>query len=151
MEVKGESGASAGPLAEAQHWTAMENARREKKDGMPNRGCLTGCGCPAQKMAVRADGAMVACGQMPHQELGRINRDDLREVWQGHPLLEAMRERRNIPLSSFEFCRGCAYIPYCTGNCPAIAYNLTGKVNHPSPDACLRRFLEEGGRLPGMA
>ena len=54
-------------------------------------------------------------------------------------------------MTEFEFCAGCAYVPYCTGNCPGLAYTLTGQVDHPSPDACLRRFLEEGGRIPGPA
>jgi hypothetical protein len=39
-------------------------------------------------------------------------------------------------------------VPYCAGNCPALAYTITGKEDHPSPDACLRTFLLEGGRLP---
>jgi radical SAM protein with 4Fe4S-binding SPASM domain len=69
-------------------------------------------------------------------------------VWQHHPELQRLRERRDIPLSEFAFCRGCAYIPYCAGGCPALAYTLTEQENHPSPDACLRRFLKEGGRLP---
>jgi MoaA/NifB/PqqE/SkfB family radical SAM enzyme len=59
-----------------------------------------------------------------------------------------MRERSQIPLTDFEFCEGCPYIPYCTGNCPGLAYSITGKVDHPSPDACLRQFLEDGGRIP---
>jgi hypothetical protein len=29
-----------------------------------------------------------------------------------------------------------------------LAYTITGQVNHPSPDACLRDFLKEGGKLP---
>ena len=37
---------------------------------------------------------------------------------------------------------------YCTGNCPALAYTILGKENHPSPDACLKRFLDGGGVLP---
>ena len=53
-----------------------------------------------------------------------------------------------ISLEEFEFCTGCSYIPYCTGNCPGMGFNLTGEVNHPSPDACLRKFLAEGGTLP---
>ncbi len=32
-----------------------------------------------------------------------------------------------------------------------MAYTLTGQVNHPSPDACLRRFLADGGRLDTLA
>jgi SynChlorMet cassette radical SAM/SPASM protein ScmE len=144
----GRISAAAGPLAEARAWLAMEEARQEGKESIPGRGYLTSCGGPMNKIAVRADGVMVPCGQISHIELGRINQDNLREVWQNHPELKRLRERRNIPLSDFEFCRACDYINYCTGNCPALAYTLLGDENHPSPDACLKRFLEEGGRLP---
>jgi SynChlorMet cassette radical SAM/SPASM protein ScmE len=99
-------------------------------------------------IGVRADGVIVACGQMPHMELGRINTDDLKEIWQNHPELTKMRMRHTIPLSNFEFCRDCDYINYCTGSCPALAYTITGDPYRPAPDSCLRRFLEEGGRLP---
>jgi SynChlorMet cassette radical SAM/SPASM protein ScmE len=145
----GRVSATAGPLAEGRVWLEMEAARREGRASMPSQGFLTGCGGPMSKLAVRADGVLVPCSQMPHIELGRINRDDLRQVWQDHPALKRLRERREIPLSGFPFCEGCPYIPYCTGNCPALAYTLVGEENHPSPDACLRRFLEQGGRLPG--
>lgn len=140
--------ATAGPLAEARGWLEMDQAHREGIDSIPGRGFLTGCGGPMSTLGVRADGVMVPCCQMPHIELGRINKDDLREVWQNHPELKKLRERRYIPLGSFEFCQGCEYINYCTGNCPAVTYTICGEVNHPSPDACLRRFLEEGGKLP---
>jgi SynChlorMet cassette radical SAM/SPASM protein ScmE len=144
----GRISAAAGPLAEGRTWLEMEEAHCEGREPTPGRGFLTGCGGPMSTLAVRADGVMVPCGQMPHIELGRINRDDLREVWQRHPELKRLRERRAIPLNDFAFCAGCPYIPYCTGNCPALAYTLVGEENHPSPDACLRRFLEQGGRLP---
>jgi SynChlorMet cassette radical SAM/SPASM protein ScmE len=129
-------------------WLEMERARQEGKDRLPGRGYLTGCGGFMSKIAVRADGVMVPCCQIPHIELGLINKDDLKEVWQNHPELKRLRERGDIPLNDFEFCRGCDYINYCTGSCPALAYTILGKENHPSPDACLKRFLEEGGRLP---
>jgi SynChlorMet cassette radical SAM/SPASM protein ScmE len=99
-------------------------------------------------MAVRADGVMIPCNQMSHIKLGRINHDDLKEAWQSHPELERIRNRREIPLADFEFCKGCGYTRYCSGNCPALAYTTVGEENHPSPDACLRRYLEAGGRLP---
>ena len=146
-KYNGRISAMAGPLAEARNWLKMERARREGGEGLPGRGYLTGCSGPMNKMAVRADGVMVPCIQLSHMELGRINEDDLREVWQNHPQLKHLRERRTIPLSDFEFCKGCDYIPYCTGSCPALASTILGKENHPSPDACLKRFLE-GGRLP---
>jgi SynChlorMet cassette radical SAM/SPASM protein ScmE len=147
-KFNGRISATAGPLAEASSWLGMEQTRGEGKERIPGRGFLTGCGGPMSKIAVRADGVMIPCGQIPHIELGRINKEDLKEVWQHQPELDRLRERRDIPLSNFEFCKGCDYINYCTGNCPALAYAVFGEVNHPSPDACLRRFLEEGGRLP---
>jgi SynChlorMet cassette radical SAM/SPASM protein ScmE len=140
--------AQAGPLAEATMWAEMEDTRQNGVSRIPTRGSLTACGCVMDKIAVRADGTIVPCTMLSHIELGRINRDDLEEIWQYHPEMKKIRERRNIPLSGFEFCKGCQYINYCTGNCPGLAYTITGKVNHPSPDACLKRFLEDGGKLP---
>ncbi len=29
-----------------------------------------------------------------------------------------------------------------------LAYSITGQVDHPSPDACLRQFIAEGGVIP---
>jgi SynChlorMet cassette radical SAM/SPASM protein ScmE len=139
--------ASAGPLSEGRMWRRMEEARASGAPPFPNGGRLTGCGCHGHKIAIRADGAIIPCNMLPHIELGRINRDSLAEVWQQAPALKELRTRHTIPLTEFEFCADCPYIPYCTGNCPALAYTLTGQVNHPSPDACLRRFLDDGGSL----
>ncbi len=148
-KYNGQISASAGPLAEARNWLEMEAARREGREPIPGRGYLTSCGGVMSQMAVRADGVMVPCIQMSHIELGRINIEDLKEIWLHHSELSRLRERRQIPLSDFDFCEGCDYINYCAGNCPALAYTIVGEENHPSPDACLRRFLEDGGRLPG--
>ncbi len=149
-KYRGRIDASAGPLAEAKHWIEMENARKEKKQNLSDCGFLRSCGGVFTKMAVKANGTMIPCSQMGHIELGRINQDDLTETWQNHPELVRLRERVTIPLETFEFCQGCEYIPYCRGNCPALAYTITGEENHPSPDACLKRFLEVGGRVPGI-
>jgi SynChlorMet cassette radical SAM/SPASM protein ScmE len=143
----GRISAAAGPLAEARMWRRMEEARVQNAPPFPNGGRLTACGCPSNKIAVRADGMIIPCCMLPHVVLGRINHDSLEEVWQSSPGLKQLRERHTIKLSNFEFCAECAYIPYCTGNCPGLAYNLTGQVDHPSPDACLRRYLKDGGLL----
>jgi SynChlorMet cassette radical SAM/SPASM protein ScmE len=139
--------ANAGPLADGRMWHRMEEARAQGAPAFPNGGHLTACGCPSSKIAVRADGAIVPCNMLAHMELGRINQDSLAEVWQTSPTLKQLRSRHTIPLTEFEFCAECSYSPYCTGNCPGLAYTLTGKIDHPSPDACLRRFLEEGGAI----
>jgi SynChlorMet cassette radical SAM/SPASM protein ScmE len=147
-EYAGRINATAGPLAEGMLWLEMEKARRLGRGRLPGKGYLTACGGPTDKIAIRSDGVMVPCIQMSHIELGRINQDDLRKVWQSHPELHRLRERCKTSLKDFEFCRGCDYINYCTGNCPALAYMIVGTDNHPSPDACLKKFLEDGGRLP---
>lgn len=144
----GRINAQAGPLAEGRMWSEMERARRAGLGSLPDRGRLTACGCVFDKIAVRTDGVIVPCNMLSHIELGRINRDPLDEVWRNHPELRKVRERRFIPLSRYDFCRGCDYLNYCTGNCPALAYSHLGVVDHPSPDGCLRKFLSEGGRLP---
>ncbi len=144
----GNISANAGPLAEARGWSEMEQAREEGWEPIAGRGFLTGCGGANSKIGIRADGIMVPCTQMPDMALGRINQDDLTEIWQTHHELNRFRNRCEIPLSSFDFCRGCHYIGYCTGNCPAISYTIVHDAYHPSPDSCLRLFLESGGELP---
>ncbi|MCJ7443892.1 MAG: SynChlorMet cassette radical SAM/SPASM protein ScmE [Methanotrichaceae archaeon] len=147
----GRINAMAGPLAEGTMWREMEKARSMKLASIDNRGSLVGCGCIFNKIAVRADGTIVPCTLLSHMELGKINQDSLREIWQHHPELKKLRDRCHIALSDLEFCRGCHYIPYCTGNCPATAYALHGETNYPSPEGCFKRFLEAGGRLPAGA
>jgi len=144
----GRISAQAGPLAEAHYWNEMEKARKRDSPQFDNGGNLTGCGCPSNKITVRADGMFVPCSMLSHMKLGRINRDSFKEVWQENPELHTLRSRHTIPLASFKECSVCEYAPYCTGNCPGAAYSLTGKVNLPSPDACLQRFLAKGGKLP---
>ena len=147
-QYDGRISAQAGPLADGEMWQRMEEARSHGVPSFPDGGYLTACGCHNSKINIRADGAITPCSMLPHMELGRINRDSLIDVWRHHADLGQLRRRHAIPLTAFEFCRDCPYIPYCTGNCPGLAYTMIGQVDHPSPDACLRRFLEDGGRLP---
>jgi SynChlorMet cassette radical SAM/SPASM protein ScmE len=145
----GRISASAGPLADVRHWRTMAQSRSEGRKSLEGGGYLTGCGCTMQSLAVRADGVFIPCIQLSHIELGRINADPLERIWHDHPNLNRLRERRTIPLNSFSYCKGCDYIPYCTGNCPALAYSILGNLNHPSPDACFKQFIAQGGELPG--
>ncbi len=150
-EYAGRIGATAGPLAEARGWTAMLSAADDAGGAGEARrgGRLNGCGVGGSKLAVRADGVITPCSQLPQIELGHIARDDLGQVWREHPELVRLRGRHTIPLSEFPFCADCAYRASCTGNCPGMASAHGGDAYAPSPDACLRRFLEDGGRLPG--
>lgn len=144
----GRINAAAGPLAEGRMWGKMVKAAAAKEPPFPNGGRLTACGCTSNKIAVRPDGAINPCNMLAHLVLGHINVDSLQDIWLNHPVMVGMRTRRSIPLDGFEFCAGCDYMPYCTGNCPGLAYTITGQVDHPSPDACLRNYLREGGELP---
>jgi len=144
-QYPGRISAQAGPLAEGLMWGRMEAARARGDPPFSNGGHLTACGCPGEKIAVRADGAYVPCTLLEHIELGWINQDSLAEMWQRSPEMNRLRRRHTIALQDFEFCAGCPYLDYCTGNCPALAYALTGEVDHPSPDACLRRYRQDGG------
>jgi SynChlorMet cassette radical SAM/SPASM protein ScmE len=148
QKYNGRITATAGPLAEADLWSQMIDACNNNQTEESNGGCLTACNGPFDTLAVRSDGVMVPCSQLNHIELGRINKDDLQSVWLNHPELRRLRTRHVISLESFDFCKGCEYMNHCTGNCPALAYTLVGEENHPSPDACLKRFLEQGGELP---
>ncbi len=140
--------ASAGPLAEAHAWLEIENARKKGLQSLPGGGHLTSCGGPMTKLAVRADGVMVPCVQLSNIELGRINVDSLAEVWRNSQELNRLRDRSSIPLADFDFCRGCEYVDFCRGGCPAMADSMIGNPYHPSPDSCYKRFLEAGGVLP---
>ncbi len=141
--------ASAGPLAEARLWREMlRSAGEGRVAGDGAGGCLSSCGGVFSKLAVRADGVYVPCTLLPGVALGRINTDRLEDVWNNHPELERLRTRQTLPLSGFEECEGCDYIPFCRGGCPGLAYTLTGSPYRPSPDACLRRFLRESGLAP---
>jgi SynChlorMet cassette radical SAM/SPASM protein ScmE len=141
--------AAAGPLAEARMWAKMEEARQTGAEQFRRGGALTACGCVLNKLAVRSDGVIVPCTQLSQVELGRINKDSLADIWQDHPEIQRLRQRHTIALDNFAECCSCPYMPYCTGNCPALAYSLKGDADIPSPDACLKLFLAEGGRLPG--
>jgi len=148
LRYDGRITAQAGPLADAEFWTHMEAARRQKAPAFDNGGRLTGCGCTHDSIAVRADGTIVPCSILAHLELGRINRDSLLEVWQKNQALNSLRRRHHIRLADFDYCSDCGYLDYCTGNCPGLGYAMTGQVNFPSPDACLKRFLADGGSIP---
>ncbi|HOJ51439.1 MAG TPA: SynChlorMet cassette radical SAM/SPASM protein ScmE [Syntrophales bacterium] len=144
----GRISATAGPLADGFTWWNMEQARRGCRPAPQGGGFLSGCNGPFQTLAVRADGAMIPCQQLGHLPLGQINRDSLTFVWQHHPTLFLIRHRHRIPLSSFSLCEDCPYVAFCTGNCSATAYTHFGEINHPSPEGCLKLFLENGGHLP---
>ncbi len=147
VRYPGRISASAGPLAEARRWGAMEEARAAGRPAIAGGGSLSGCGCSWSSLAVRSDGAIVPCSMLNHVVLGQIGVTPLAEVWRESSDLNRLRRRGEIELTEFAMCRGCSYVPYCTGNCPALAYSMTGRLDNPSPEGCLRHFVAGGGTL----
>jgi SynChlorMet cassette radical SAM/SPASM protein ScmE len=134
--------AEAGPLAEWKMFQEMEKAHKDQTP-IPGRGFLVACGCVYSRISVRSDGAYVPCVMLPQMVMGYIGQDPLEEVWRKSPILASLRERRDVPLRSFEECQACEYLESCTGNCPGTAFSLLGEVNRPSPEGCLRKFKRE--------
>lgn len=147
-KYKGRIVSTAGPLTEAKMWTEMVKSAEEGEKEYTYGGRLTACGCVWSKLAVRADGTIVPCNQISSVELGKINRDKLDDVWKNSSDLNKMRERKSIELAAFESCRECGFRKYCTGNCPSVAYTMSGDIYAPNMESCLKNYLENGGKLP---
>jgi len=140
--------ATAGPLTDLKFWRQMEKAKEEKLPRFSNTGALTGCGCHMTKLSVRSDGHYAVCDMIVGFSLGIINKDALLDVWKSNTTLCGFRTRHKIELKRFDYCKECDYSDYCTGNCPAMAYSMTGNAHQPAPDVCYKLFLEQGGHLP---
>jgi SynChlorMet cassette radical SAM/SPASM protein ScmE len=134
----GRISAQAGPLALAREFERIETALAAGQTGFPGRGTLCGCGGVFSKIAILHDGTIVPCHNLSTLRLGSIGVDDLRQVWLEHPLLNAVRQRQEIPLNSLDTCRGCAYQGFCTGGCPGGAVFLVGELNARNPLDCYR-------------
>lgn len=142
--------ATSGPLALARNFREMEEARAGGKAGLPGGGTLSSCGGCFSRLAVHHDGTIVPCHQLGTLPLGTAGVDDLQRVWLGHPLLQALRRRRSIPLESLESCRDCPYRNFCRGGCPAGALFLTGRLDERNPRQCYRVFQEESCFRPSV-
>jgi SynChlorMet cassette radical SAM/SPASM protein ScmE len=139
--------AIAGPLTDVTYFKKMQKAFDENAPAFSKGGRLTACGCYNSKLAVRCDGGITPCTMLSNITLGFINKDKIIDIWQNSVALSELRHRENIKLSEFESCKDCDFTGYCTGNCPGLAYNYTQEVNHPSPDACYRNFLQQTSAL----
>jgi SynChlorMet cassette radical SAM/SPASM protein ScmE len=134
----GRISAQAGPLAMASEFKRIEEMLAAGHTGMPGRGTLSSCGGVFGRMAVLHDGTIVPCHHLSTLRLGTIGVDDLQRVWLEHPLMNATRQRRQIPLSSLDTCRDCPYQGFCAGGCPGGAIFLSGELNARSPMNCYR-------------
>jgi len=143
--------AQAGPLALIQQEHLIQEAQAKDLTSLPGRGCLTACGGVFSKIALLHDGTIVPCHIISDLRLGNVLTDDLAEVWRHHPLMHAMRQRREISLDTIEPCKTCPYKGYCTGGCPGGALFLNGDFNTRNPMDCYRILIGEEEYRPKPA
>jgi SynChlorMet cassette radical SAM/SPASM protein ScmE len=135
--------ALAGPLVLAKEFKSIDNMLVAGQTSMPGRGKLCSCGGVFSKIAVLHDGTIVPCNILSTLRMGTIGVDSLQDIWINHPMMKALRERREIPLSSLETCKDCAYIGFCTGGCPAGSLYAYGELNARNPLSCQRVLRDE--------
>ncbi|MFO8182579.1 MAG: radical SAM protein [Candidatus Aegiribacteria sp.] len=138
--------ASAGPLARLRAYRAMETARRTGKlaDGW-RMGCFSACGGVFENAAVLHDGSVVPCSMLHDLRMGSILTDDLLDLWRNSPVMNALRRRYRLPLSTVPECSDCPWVEYCNGSCPGIVQQMQGTFLRPDWRACYRDFLLENG------
>jgi len=138
--------ASAGPLAKVKMYDEMERARAGEEIQLGwQMGYLSACGCIYQKIDILQDGSIVPCCMLPELKLGNILSDSLLDIWQNHPTLDALRNRRSVPMAEVKGCQTCEWNEVCNGSCPGMAHQLTGDFNRANPEDCIRLFLKENG------
>ena len=138
--------ANAGPQAKLKMYAEMVQARRTgEKPKTWAMGYLSACGCVFSHIDILHDGSIVPCSMMPELVLGTIQKDDLLTIWNDHPIMTAMRERRNIPMTAVPGCESCEWNTFCNGSCPGLAQQLTGDFNRANPEDCFRNYLHETG------
>ena len=135
--------ASAGPLASARERARYEALTAAGCDhGGNGSGHLSSCGGFHETLAILHDGSLVPCIQIPEARLGKVGEVDIGEVWLRHQTLRELRDRWQVRLESLEYCRGCKYIPFCHGGCPANAVAVFGTHLAPDPIHCMRRLID---------
>ena len=130
--------AQAGPLILAQELKMMDEMLACGQNTRPGRGTLSACGGVFSKLGILHDGTIVPCNVLSTMHMGKIGVDNLQEVWQNHPIITALRQRRDIPLSSLQNCKDCSYKGFCAGGCPGGALYANNDFNTRDPMSCYR-------------
>jgi len=148
VKYKGRINSSAGPQAKWISYGEMEHAKATgEKSKRWQMGYLTACGCMFDKLSVHHDGIISPCNMLPGLEMGRINKNPIKSIWQNHKILTDLKERRSIPMSDIKECQGCEWTEFCNGSCPGLPYTTKGDFNLPNMHDCYRRFLNETGMV----
>ena len=134
--------ASAGPITNMRMYREMEESRKiGVKTARWGMGYLTACGCVFSRIDILHDGTIVPCHMLPTLALGKIGEDPIKNIWEKDKIINAMRNRRDIPMKGVPGCEKCEWNEYCNGSCPGLAHKLTGDFNRANPEDCYRNFL----------
>ena len=145
-QYNGRISAAAGPLVEAKAVKDLEERLARGETGIPGRGKLNCCGGVFSKMAVLHDGTMVPCNMLPKLIMGVIGMHPLKEAWLYSPAINAVRLRREVPITAIPACSDCRFAGFCAGGCPASVMARTGHLIERDPKTCYRIFVgEEAG------
>jgi SynChlorMet cassette radical SAM/SPASM protein ScmE len=136
--------ADAGPLAIGDYFAEIDNRLAAGETQMPGCGTLSSCGGVFRKMDVLHDGTMVPCNMLPTLTMGKIGNTPLQDVWLQHPAIDAVRRRREIPLSSLPGCSDCSYTGFCAGGCPAVIMAKSGTLHEVDLTSCYKLHRQQG-------
>ncbi|MGB9176206.1 MAG: radical SAM protein [Methanoregula sp.] len=142
-KYNGRISANAGPLTKAHAVKDIEERIARGETGIPGRGKLNCCGGVFSKMAVLHDGTMVPCNMLPKLVMGVMGMHPLKEAWLHSPAINAVRLRRELPITVVPSCTDCRYAWFCAGGCPASVMARTGNLIGRDPNTCYRIFMNE--------
>ena len=137
-EYNGRISATAGPLAEARSIKDLEERIACGEKFIQNRGKMSCCGGVFSKMAVLHDGTMVPCNMLPTLVMGVIGMHSLQDAWLKSPAINAVRQRREVPITALSTCKDCRYAGFCAGGCPASVMAETGQLLGRDVRSCYR-------------
>jgi SynChlorMet cassette radical SAM/SPASM protein ScmF len=83
-------------------------------------------------LGILGDGRISICGIGSSTEtliLGRVGKDNIKEIWESHPVLKEIRE--GVPKKMRGICGTCMFMHYCLGKCRAEAYYESGSLLAP--------------------
>lgn len=136
-------GAQAGPLSMARMIDEIDRLRAAGETEKKGKGTLTSCGGVFSKMCILHDGTMVPCNMLPTLVMGVARMHSIRDAWLHSPAINAVRYRREVPLSSLSTCSDCSYTGFCAGGCPAMSMTKKCKLLGIDPLSCYRYHKKE--------
>lgn len=103
---------------------------------------IGGCGVARAYLAIQPDGTITPCVYMPEVHLGHIRQDKILDVWQNHPFLNRLRDRKAL----WGACGTCEFNKAC-GGCRARALAYFGDPMGPDPGCVRNKEYFEDFRL----